>query len=337
MIVESGTTQPTGNARAVARVVNILAPAKLNLFLDILGKRSDGYHELETLMVSVNLFDQIRLHSRDDDQIKLRVTSTRDIQSAQYPIPLDDQNLVVQALHLLQAHAQQTNVSSETAAKQSLGCDVQLLKRIPSQAGLGGASSDAAATLVAGNELWNLKLSDSQLHEMAMELGSDVPYFLAGGAAICRGRGEIIQPVESFAGLPVVIAKPQVGLSTPRVFEAVRIPKRNWCVDAIQKNVARGNPFLIARSLGNRLQPFAQAMTSQIARLAAAFSRVACLGHQMTGSGTAYFGIFANHRVAQIASQDLSGWLPDATIFCGRTIRRPNQIYATQGLGSGEK
>jgi 4-diphosphocytidyl-2-C-methyl-D-erythritol kinase len=151
-------------------------------------------------------------------------------------------------------------------------------------------------------------------------LGSDVPFFLHRGAAICRGRGERIEPLKILAGIPVVIAQPPTGLLTSRVFKTVEIPIQPRSVDAMAQSVVAGRPAEIARRMFNRLQGFAMEMNTEIKLLARAFSRTNCLGHQMTGSGSSYFGIFSSVRVARLAAQSLSNRLPGVRIFCNETI-----------------
>src|SRR5690606_22059398 len=174
-------------------------PAKLNLFLEVLGKRADGYHELETLMLSVGLYDTLivaDLPSTDgtpteehSNGIRLQVFNTdHDSPDGQFghdPIPTGRDNLVVRAAELLRNHA-----------GRNCGAAITLVKRIPAAAGLAGGSSDAAATLAALNRLWNLKLDRADLIALAAQLGSDVGFFLAETpAAVCRGRGEQIEAV----------------------------------------------------------------------------------------------------------------------------------------------
>ncbi len=183
--------------------VSVCAPAKINLHLEIMGKRSDGFHELETVMSTIDLCDRLEFAARSDEEIHLQLEFPF-ITDDDTALPTDDRNLVVRALKLLRER-------SESSSFAPLGCDVRLSKRIPSEAGLGGASSDAAATLRAGNQLWQLGFFKAQLMELAAELGSDVPFFIDGGTAVCRGRGELIEPLPAIGGTPLVVAKPPVG------------------------------------------------------------------------------------------------------------------------------
>ena len=157
--------------------VQISAPAKVNLFLEILGKRSDGFHELATVMTSVSLFDQIQFSPNESGKIQLTI-SFADSKRSETDIPVDQKNLIVSSLLKLR----------DTYGSPEMGMDVVLDKRIPAAAGLGGASSNAAAAIVAGDLAWKLELSMMDRSELAAQIGSDVPFFLYGGTALCRTR-----------------------------------------------------------------------------------------------------------------------------------------------------
>src|SRR6476646_8651998 len=189
-------------------------PAKLNLSLEVFGRRGDGFHELETLMVPVRLFDTLSLAPTDassaayGNAIRLSIHSLpahRGLSPGD--IPPADQNLVVRALSLLREQSGCTH-----------GAHVELTKRIPAAAGLGGGSIDAAAALKLANHAWQLGWSRERLAELAAEIGSDVPFFLFGGAAVCRGRGERVARLPAVPPLDFVLVKPPVELSTADVY-----------------------------------------------------------------------------------------------------------------------
>src|SRR5271156_1731329 len=186
--------------------IEVLAPAKLNLFLEVLAKRSDGFHEIETLMVPVAWYDS--LHFVSDPGGELSLDCEQIARSAE-PVPTGDDNLVLRAVKLLR---------DRSSVRQ--GARLRLVKRIPAASGLAGGSSDAAAALVAANLGWQLNWPREKLAPLAAELGSDVPFFLGQGPAICRGRGEIIEPVAGLGPLWFVVVRPPVGLSTPAVYKA---------------------------------------------------------------------------------------------------------------------
>lgn len=315
--------------------LRISAPAKVNLYLELLGKRSDGFHELETIMTTVSLFDQLAFTSNQTGQLHLTLEmAENDYSSASRggddeQIPTDERNLVIQALIRLQKMVSTNRDGKPTDPKaQTLGMDVHLKKRIPSSAGLGGASSNAAAALVAGNFLWDLRLTRRQLADVAADLGSDVPFFLEGGTAMCRGRGEKISTIKTPAVLSFVVAKPMVGLSTPSVFSHCTVPARPRQSAGALDDVRSGRAVRIAGSLLNRLQPAAGRLVDAIAKLEDEFSALPCLGHQMSGSGSSYFGLFRNQRCARAAAARLSARWPTLKIHCVTSLGRCGELTA---------
>lgn len=269
----------------------VSAPAKLNLFLEILGKRVDGYHELETLMVTISLHDTLRFRTADAGSVSLRNHwcgfPRNGLPAAD--LPSGPQNLVVKAAVLL---AQSTGTTQ--------GAQIDLFKRIPLAAGLAGGSSDAAATLLGLNQLWNLKLPLSDLRELGASLGSDVPFFLAQtSAAICRGRGEIIEPVRIPSALHFVIAKPAAGLSTALVFQHCRPAQVPVTVAEMVRSLQCGNLESVGANLMNRLGEPAKQLCREVDQLSTLFGGLSLPGHLMSGSGTSYFGLCRHQRQAQ--------------------------------------
>jgi 4-diphosphocytidyl-2-C-methyl-D-erythritol kinase len=171
-----------------------------------------------------------------------------------------------------------------------------LVKRIPAAAGLGGGSSDAAAALVAANEGWQLGRSGEELAEWAAELGSDVPFFLAGGPAVCRGRGERVTPVAGLAAMSFVVVRPPVGLATADVYGVCRPAEKPRDAQPLVEALQRGNWSQAGAGLLNRLQPAAERLSPWIKRLEQEFSSLGFLGHGMSGSGTSYFGLCRHVR-----------------------------------------
>jgi 4-diphosphocytidyl-2-C-methyl-D-erythritol kinase len=181
------------------KTLSLKAPAKLNLSLRVLGKRDDGFHEIDSLMVKLpELADVIEFTEAD------RFTFTCD----QQDVPDDGRNLVVKAVRAFEA-----------VSKITCRYSISLKKMIPHGAGLGGGSSDAAATLLGLNQLHGSPISPQQIHEVAANLGSDIPFFLSAGAARCTGRGERIQQAPSPPALPVVLLKPSFGVDTPDAYK----------------------------------------------------------------------------------------------------------------------
>jgi 4-diphosphocytidyl-2-C-methyl-D-erythritol kinase len=270
----------------------VQAPAKLNLFFEVLARRNDGYHEIETLMCPIDLYDTLFFREEPDGRVQLQCqqVSSHAGGNGAHPLELPQprDNLAVRAVDLLR---QQAGVSA--------GASLRLVKRIPTSAGLGGGSSDAAAALVAANEGWQLGWSPSELAELGAQLGSDVPFFLSGGAAVCRGRGEKVAPMEEAVGLHFVVVRPAEGLSTAAVYAACRPAQTPRSVDAVRRAMARGDLAEVGRLLFNRLEPAAEGLSPRIGRLKNEFARLDFLGHGMSGSGTSCFGLCRHGRHAR--------------------------------------
>lgn len=277
----------------------VSTPAKLNLFLEVAAKRPDGYHELDTLMVTVSLFDTLRftLAKRGETSLQNQWCSSATRRSGGELLPTGPENLVLKAAALLQAELQLTQ-----------GVQIQLIKRIPLAAGLAGGSSDAAATLVGLNQLWQLGLSLEELQRLGAKLGSDVPFFLAAStAAVCRGRGEIIQPITLASALHFVIVKPAAGLSTAQVFQncqPAQSPKSSGC---LVQSLQEGHLGRVGRGLFNRLGEPAERLCHQVSELRGQFDRLPVCGHIMSGSGTSYFGLCRNRQQASQLAGRLRG------------------------------
>ncbi len=270
-------------------MLNLSAPAKLNLYLHITGKRSDGYHLLDTVFQLIDLNDTVKLALRQDGLIKLH--------SPMEGLP-EAQNLVVKAAVWLKAHTH-----------CGLGADIWLDKQIPSGAGLGGGSSDAATTLMGLNQLWQCGLSTAELEKLGLQLGADVPFFCSGLAtAHARGIGEQLTvlptPRKHF-----IVLYPQCHVPTPTVFQH---PALSWDTAREVKapfSHAELNAFL--PGLTNDLQAPAQAIAPPIAQAITCLNQVArCEGVRMSGSGSAVFAQFATQHDAQHALNSLAQQQP---------------------------
>ncbi len=288
--------------RRVGPSLVVDAPAKLNLFLEILGKREDGYHELETLMVAVDLFDTLTFTEENSSEIRLRCSQAGvraagrapstggrpESESTENGLPAGADNLVYRAAQLLREHA-----------GVGTGIRIDLLKRIPVAAGLAGGSSDAAATLMALNRFWKLGLGTAELERLASHLGSDVAFFVDGtSAAVCRGRGEIIEPLRVPLGLHFVVVRPWTGLSTALVYRHCQVPPHKQNVGELVCALGGGRLGRAGRLLHNALQQPAERLNPEVLQLRKRFSTLPVLGHQMSGSGTAYFGLCSGRNHA---------------------------------------
>jgi 4-diphosphocytidyl-2-C-methyl-D-erythritol kinase len=307
-----------------AAVVTIQAPAKLNLSLAVLERRADGFHEVESLMVPVDLADTLSLTTGSSPGIRLAVQFAGPLATPRGrplagDVPADETNLVVRAVAALAA---------EAGIEPAL--EIELVKRIPSGAGLGGGSSDAAAVLAAAAEIWKLDWPRARLAEIGARIGSDVPWFFAGGPAVAAGRGERILPVESLMPLFAVIACPPEGLSTAAVYQAC-VPSRARAGEAVALAAAlAAGDFPAALPLfANDLEPPARGLSPEVDRLLADMLRAGGLCPRLTGSGSACFtlcrtsaetrGIAA--RLAALADDGRPRWPLVVAVRVGGTPR----------------
>ncbi len=266
-----------------ARIIS--APAKVNLYLELLRKRTDGYHDIATLMSTVNLYDTLEIQAQPNADIQFTCSAPA--------IPTGPTNLVVRAALELQS-----------ASETKHGASIHLTKRIPHEAGLGGGSSDAAATLAALNALWKLNLTRRELEPIAAKIGSDVPFFLYGGAAWCTGRGEIVEPLPSCQPLHLVIVKPAVGLSTAEVYRNVQLQDVPQTGDAIRTAFSNRGSEAIAGQLFNRLQSPAFGLQPLVATLYEQLNTCGPLGCLLSGSGSSLFALCRGRQDARrVASE----------------------------------
>ena len=301
------------HVRRIDTTVEVATPAKVNLLLEVLHKRPDGYHEIETVIVAVTIFDSLVFTPRHNEELKLECRWARGMSAgggAGPAIPVGPENLVWRAVALLQARA---------GLKR--GAEICLVKRIPMAAGLGGASSDAAAALVAANEAWQIGWSRARLAELAAELGSDVPSFLTRGAAICRGKGERIESLRALR-MHLVIVRPPIGLSTPDVYRACSPSGASNSAVALTEVIQRGDAAAAGKRLRNGLQQAAAELTPWIQRLQHEFEQLGTLGHQMSGSGSSYFGLCRSARharrlAARLRARDIGTVFAAATSSAG--------------------
>jgi len=251
-------------------LLEVSAPAKINLFLEILGKRPDGYHEIITFMAALELADTLEF--TEDTAGHLTLTCDEPT------LPTGSENLVYRAAKLLQ----------RTAGVRR-GAQIRLTKRIPVAAGLGGGSSDAAATLVALNELWGLGSGTKELETLAAHLGSDVPFFVSASAAWCTGRGEKVQPEVLKQPLHVVVVCPSQGLRTADVYARAEVPDSPRSPTEMKQALADGSPQHIGAALFNRLEPAAASLSEELRQLAERLEALAPGRHLMSGSGSSCF------------------------------------------------
>ena len=264
------------------------AHAKVNLTLEVLGKRPDGYHELRTVMAAISLCDTVEAEEAED----VRIT-------ADTALPTD--NTAYRAAALYQSRY------------QTGGAHIHIEKRIPSEAGLGGASADAAAALKAMQAFYGAA-TEKELYAMAREIGADVPFCLRGGIALCEGVGEILTPLPVFS-CPIVLLKGAGGVSTGALFKALKLPTAHVNTDAAVNAVKQGDIRALAASLGNALQQPAEQTLAEITVNLDRLRDTGALNVCMSGSGSCVYGLFADEAEAKRAALSLA----DAPFaFCGR-------------------
>jgi 4-diphosphocytidyl-2-C-methyl-D-erythritol kinase len=273
-------------ARRSGLAVRLWAPAKLNLFLEVLRRRPDGYHELATLMVAVSLYDTVEIKEEPSGADRLHCDHPE--------LSTGADNLVCRAIDL---------VRRRTGRQAAVA--VRLHKRIPLAAGLAGGSSDAAATLQGLNLLWRLGWDRAELARAGAELGSDVPFFFSTPAAWCTGRGEQVEPLRLGRPLDFVLAAPPVGLSTAEVFRAVEVPASPLDGTEVRQAAAAADVEELGRRLHNRLQTAAERLCPPVADLAARLQRLKPAGTLMTGSGSAVFALCRDPAEAQCIAREL--------------------------------
>jgi 4-diphosphocytidyl-2-C-methyl-D-erythritol kinase len=266
-----------------------VAPAKINLFLEIRGRRDDGYHELRTLMCCVHLHDTLVLTLG---------TNNNQFTCSDSNLPCNDTNLAFKAALLFNAA-----LSTETTIKP-LNFNIKLIKRIPVGAGLGGGSSDAAAVLLALNRYYCLPLSQVKLHELALSLGADVPFFIEQRPAIATGIGEQLEFFDKLPPLYVVIVYPGFGISTAEVFKNLNLGLTK-CEKQLSYSLFQNGKFDIHHCLCNDLELVVIHQFPIIEKIKKEILYQGAIGTLMTGSGSSVFGLFADVETARTATANL--------------------------------
>ena len=288
------------------RALTVEAFAKVNRSLRVLGKRPDGFHELETVFQTVDLTDTLFFLEGEEGK---GATGTVSLTVGGADLPADDSNLILKAARALR---EKFSVSR--------GAYIHLSKRIPVGGGMGGGSSNAASALRGLASLWNLPVSNADLHLLAGELGSDVPFFLLGGSARGRGRGEVLTPLPDGPEEWLVLAFPPFSLSTAAVYGALSAP-------ALTDSAAQTN--LRGSGIGggpdrNDLEPAAESLRGELRRLRLALSDYGARNARLSGSGSTVFGVFGDEKSARRAFKGLAGLRKEmmATMTIVKTVSK---------------
>ncbi len=246
------------------------APAKINWYLNVLSKRDNGYHDIQTVMQTIDLYDTVCVTKADHKEIKVSIDGNV------FEIARPEDNLVYKAAAQLGVY----------------GVDIRLTKRIPVQAGLGGGSSDAATTLCLLNEMFELGYSKQELAARAVNLGADVPFFIYGGACIAEGIGEVLTPVEPVTRYNIKIKKPDMGLSTGMIYSLVDKATREGEI-TLANFLAHFNndDDELKNYLFNVMEKVSLPLCPDIAEAKKQLIAEGCIAAMMSGSGSAVFGI----------------------------------------------
>lgn len=279
--------------------------AKINLSLHVLGRRTDGYHEIRTVFQTITLSDRLTLRALDDPRLELECDAP--------DVPTDDSNLVVRAAKLLR---ERFNVAR--------GASIKLEKSIPAGGGLGGGSSNAAVVLAGLARLWEIETTRAELSELGATLGADVPFFFTGGTALGTGRGAEIAPLADAPTMKLVVVAPRVKISTAEAYKSLNAP-------ALTKEIAPAN-LLVSRtgadfsdslpaSLANDFEPTVYRLHPEVGRARDALVAAGAKGALLSGSGSSVFGVFESSDEVERARARLevgAGW----RVFACATLAR---------------
>lgn len=276
--------------------------AKVNLTLDVLGKREDGYHDLKSVMQTLSI--------RDDIEIDVGTGKPWCLKCDKEGIPCDETNLAWKA----------AQVYFNAMGMGPDGLEIRITKRIPSQAGMGGGSADAAAVLRALNRHYGDPLSIWALAELGAQIGSDVPFCVIGGTCMCEGRGEKIRKLPDMPKCIFVVVKPDFSVSTPELYkkiDAAEISKRPD-QQAMESGLLAGDLLKVANNLCNVFDPVVTAEHLELNYIKSLMHQYGAAGYQMTGSGSAVYAIVSEFEVAAVICNMLKGNYPE--VFIGMPV-----------------
>lgn len=263
--------------------IELKSRAKINLSIDVLGKRQDGYHLVEMIMQTIDLFDIIKIFSLDEDTIIINSNSE--------DIPVDSSNIMYKAASLIK---QEFNIKK--------GIEIYIDKNIPVAAGMAGGSSNAAAVLVGLNKLWNLNLSKDKLKEMGLQLGADVPFCIEGEASLAENIGEKLTKIEGLSqDAFILVCKPELFVSTKEVYDAIdsKIIKKRPDNKLLIRLLKENNIELLSKSMYNVLESVTKEKYPVINEIEKIMINNRALGAMMSGSGPTVFGLYNNEEDAE--------------------------------------
>lgn len=262
------------------------ARGKINLTLDVVGKRDNGYHDLRMIMQTINLHDTITITKTKTEGIRINNNLAW--------LPKDDKNITYKAAAKF---LEESNIKA--------GIYIDIFKRIPVAAGLAGGSSDAAAVLVGLNKLFGTHYSKRQLMKMGVEIGADVPFCILRGTVLAEGIGEVLTPLPSLPSMHILLAKPNISVSTASVYKALNVAEieKHPATDDYVEAIKRQDINYMTTHMGNVLEDVTIKMHPQIEEIKQDMIRMGALGSMMSGSGPTVFGIFPSKYEATLAAE----------------------------------
>lgn len=266
------------------------AYGKINLGLDVVRRRADGYHEVKMIMQMVDLYDELSMSERVDGEIVIETDKAE--------LPNDEHNLIYKAI-----------LKYREETKETMGVSVSLKKQIPIAAGMAGGSTDAAAALILYNELCGRGLSKEKLMEIGVKVGADVPYCILGGTALSEGIGEVLTSLVAPPSCVVLIAKPEINVSTKYVYEHLKLEKLSHHpdIDGMREQLEQGNLQGICERMENVLESVTIAKYPIIEEIKHAMKENGAVNALMSGSGPTVFGIFMEKEAAKVAKEYITG------------------------------
>lgn len=269
--------------------IDLKSRAKINLSIDVLGKRDDGYHIVEMIMQTIDLYDNLKITEIEEDSIKIKSDSV--------DIPLNEDNIVYKAAKILKC---KFNIKK--------GVEISIQKNIPVAAGMAGGSSNAAAVLVGLNKVWQLNLSEEELNKIGLELGADVPFCITGGSSLAEGIGEELTKIDGLSeDVNILVCKPEIFVSTKEVYQALDIkelkkrPDNQKLVHALKNKDIK----FISENMVNVLEEVTALKYKEIEEIENIMIKNKALGSMMSGSGPTVFGLFNNKEHAIKAKEEL--------------------------------
>ena len=286
--------------------LNYKARAKINLALDVCRRLENGYHEIKTVMQSVNIYDELEFKRRRDPDIILSVDS-------RYELGDLGNNLIFRAAKFMKEYY---------GIRQ--GIEIHLKKTIPVAAGMAGGSTDAAATMLAMNEMFALKLDKEELMRQGLRLGADIPFCILGGTALAEGVGEKLTPLPAPPRASLLVVKPPIMVSTKRVYETLRVNQiaKHPDIDGMMAALEQGDIERVANYLENVMEAVTVKENSIIAEIKTMMTQQGAYNALMSGSGPSVFGIFAKEEEAQAAAKHIRSAL--------KAKKMASQVFVTE-------